>query len=136
MAKCVSITENDKMAGFAKKTLEKTKRENIQIIACNHKEGIINTFENSKADFVLFNIYGDLNKKVDDFKSCLSVKHSGTVFVIKHIHCNSQMESFWNIVKDDVEVSASIDMFNMGILFFRKDLEKKNYVIRQKKYSL
>lgn len=136
MAKCVSITENNEMAGFTKKLLDNTRRENIQIIDCSHKDAIKNTFKNFKADFVLFNVYGDLNKKIDDFKCCLSVKHSGTVFVIKHIHCNSQMESFWNIVKDDVEVSASIDMFNMGILFFRKDLEKKNYIIRQKKYSL
>lgn len=135
-ANCVSITENHEMAGFTMKILDNSRRENIQIMACSHHDAIKNTFKNSKADFVLFNVYGDLNKKIDDFKSCLSVKHSGTVFVIKHIHCNSQMESFWNIVKDDIEVTASIDMFNMGILFFRKDLEKKNYIIRQKKYSL
>lgn len=136
MSNCVSITENLEMADFSKNILDKTNIDNIKIMACNLNEALKNTFGNSKADFVLFNVFGDLSQKIDYFNCCLSVKHSGTVFVIKHIHCNSQMESFWNIVKDDIEVSASIDMFNMGILFFRKDLEKKNYIIRQKKFII
>jgi len=40
------------------------------------------------------------------------------------------MENAWNKIKADKRVSVSIDLFWFGILFFRKGIEKQDFVLR------
>jgi hypothetical protein len=36
----------------------------------------------------------------------------------------------WNTIKANEKVSVSIDLFRTGILFFKEDIAKENYILK------
>ncbi len=53
-----------------------------------------------------------------------------TVVVIDDIYYSEEMEEAWNIIKQFENVSVTIDIFRMGIVFFRRGITHNNYIIR------
>jgi hypothetical protein len=77
-----------------------------------------------KLDFVLFNAPTDRNQRMDEFRLCLQKVQEGTLMVIKYIHQTPEQAFTWKLMRNHPEVQASIDLYSMGILLFRKDLPK------------
>ena len=55
---------------------------------------------------------------------------SKTVIIIDDINYSKEMAEAWKEIKLHPKVSVSIDIFRMGILFFREGINHNNYVIR------
>jgi predicted O-methyltransferase YrrM len=53
-----------------------------------------------------------------------------TVIILDDIRWSASMEKVWKEIISQNEVSASIDLFRMGIIFFRKDINKRHFKIR------
>jgi hypothetical protein len=77
-----------------------------------------------KLDFVLFNAPNERNQRMDEFRQCLQKVHDGTLFVIRYIHQTPEQAFTWKLMRNHPEVRASIDLYSLGILFFRNDLPK------------
>lgn len=56
--------------------------------------------------------------------------HEKSVIVIDDIHYNAEMEKAWRAICDDARVSSTIDLYQMGMVFFDKHYWKRNYKIR------
>jgi len=54
----------------------------------------------------------------------------GTVIIIDDIHSSGEMEEAWSMIKEHKEVTATIDIFRMGLVFFREGISSFDYVIR------
>lgn len=91
------------------------------------KEMLMNV---EKLDFVLFNRPTDQLIRENEFQSCLLKAHQGSIFVVKNIHQNPQQSFTWKIMRNHPQVQASIDIFSIGILFFRNDLPKCSLLIK------
>lgn len=57
-------------------------------------------------------------------------KHNDTVWIINHIHEAKDQEEIWNQIKEDTNTKVSIDLFHLGLVFFRKEQAKEHFVIR------
>jgi hypothetical protein len=79
-------------------------------------------------DFVFFNIW---NESAPDWMlhACLQYVRPHTVFVFEGIKANRSMRTFWKSVCAHPAVSVTIDLSVMGIVFFNKNLHKRNYSI-------
>ena len=64
------------------------------------------------------------------FNEALLFKHNGTIFVFDDIHLSKGMENAWRRIKQDHEVKVTIDLFRLGLVFFRKELQKQDFIIR------
>ena len=64
------------------------------------------------------------------YESCVKLSNESTIFVFDDIYWSAGMESAWNKIKSDPRVSVTIDLFWFGLVFFRKNIEKQNFVIR------
>jgi predicted O-methyltransferase YrrM len=53
-----------------------------------------------------------------------------TVVIIDDINYSTEMSQAWNEIKLHEKVSVSIDLFRMGILFFREGINHNHYIIR------
>jgi hypothetical protein len=53
-----------------------------------------------------------------------------TVVIIDDINYSREMAEAWSIIKNHRNVTFSVDIFRMGIIFFRKGMPRFNYVIR------
>ena len=53
-----------------------------------------------------------------------------SIFIFDDIHWSEGMEKAWDTIKNDREVSLSIDLFELGIVFINPRLKKEHFNIR------
>ena len=56
--------------------------------------------------------------------------HNNTVSIINNIRQSKEMENVWKEIISQKEVTVSIDLFFIGLVFFRKEQVKENFIIR------
>jgi len=57
--------------------------------------------------------------------------NSNSIFIFDDIHWSSEMEQAWGHIKEHPAVRCSIDLFFIGIIFFRWEFrEKQHFAIR------
>ncbi|MFP4023275.1 MAG: O-methyltransferase [Thiohalospira sp.] len=81
-------------------------------------------------DFVFFDGNHNQQATLKYFDICLAKAHNNSVFVFDDIHWSADMEKAWDKIKKHKKVSVSIDLFRMGIIFFRKEITKGHYKVK------
>ena len=65
------------------------------------------------------------------FNTVMQKVNSQSILIFEGIHQNSQMQACWENIKMNQQVRLTIDVFKLGILFFRTEQrEKENFIIR------
>lgn len=65
------------------------------------------------------------------FNSLLTKTNDNSILIFDDIHWSEEMEAAWDQIKADPRVTLSIDLFFIGIVFFKKDFkETQHYSIR------
>jgi predicted O-methyltransferase YrrM len=65
------------------------------------------------------------------FNWLLAKSNMNSVFVFDDIHWSKEMEQAWHNISNDFAVRCSIDLFFLGIVFFRQEFrEKQHFTIR------
>ncbi len=67
---------------------------------------------------------------LDYFGKMAEISDDNTVIIIDDIAYSREMGEAWNEIKQSPKVSLTIDIFRMGIVFFRKGISRNNYIIR------
>jgi hypothetical protein len=65
------------------------------------------------------------------FNATLKKLNTQSILIFDGIHDSKEMESSWKKIKMHCEVKLTIDLYKLGIAFFRQEqLEKENFTIR------
>ena len=56
--------------------------------------------------------------------------HEKSVMIVDDIHYNEEMERAWREICEDERVTSTMDLYQMGLVFFDKNYWRKNYKIR------
>lgn len=56
--------------------------------------------------------------------------HESSILILDDIHWSPGMEKAWNEIIALKEVTLSIDLFELGIVFFKKRLKKEHFILR------
>ena len=64
------------------------------------------------------------------FQKLLPYTHNDSVMIFDDIHWSAEMEEAWEEIKKHPAVTVTIDTFFWGFVFFRKEQEKQDFVIR------
>ncbi|MBA4849919.1 O-methyltransferase [Emticicia sp. BO119] len=83
-----------------------------------------------KIDFAFFDANHRYEPTVNYFEKCLSKIHEDTCFVFDDIYWSEEMKKAWEHIINQPQVSISIDIFWIGIVFFRKKQQKQHFVLR------
>jgi predicted O-methyltransferase YrrM len=68
---------------------------------------------------------------IEYFTKALPQLHENSIVIFDDIHWSVEMEKAWSDVKKHSSISETIDLFFIGIVFFRKDQKaKQDFVIR------
>ena len=115
----------------ASKNFKELKVENIKQIICNIDEKLPDVLSSiNKLDFVYFDGNHQKDATLKYYKQCLQKSHNDTFFYFDDIHWSKGMEKAWKEIKANSEVTLTIDLFFSGIVFFRKELSKQDFVVR------
>lgn len=67
---------------------------------------------------------------VDYFELLMQYRNNDSVFIIDDIRWSAGMYKAWMKMTRYREVTVSIDLFRLGLIFFRKELSKQHFIIR------
>jgi predicted O-methyltransferase YrrM len=105
--------------------------QNTEFILGNFDKILKSVLEKyEKLDFVFFDGNHKKENTLEYFNLCLNKIHEDTVFVFDDIHWSEEMEEAWEEIKSHSKVRVSVDIFRMGLIFFKKELSKENYVVK------
>jgi len=96
------------------------------------KANVIEEIENADSIGLL---YVKQIKNAEDlisyFNAALKKLNTQSILIFEGIHDSKEMEASWETIKMHKEVKLTIDLFKLGIVFFRQEqLEKENFIIR------
>jgi predicted O-methyltransferase YrrM len=84
-----------------------------------------------KLDFVFFDANHQYEATMSYFTNCLPKIHNETVFVFDDIHWSEEMHKAWKEICQNPKVRLSLDLFYIGIVFFREEQhEKEHFLLR------
>jgi predicted O-methyltransferase YrrM len=83
-----------------------------------------------RLDFAFIDGNHQQEPTINYFEQCLVKSHSNSIFIFDDIHWSEGMEKAWENIISHPDVSLSVDIFYMGIVFLKKELTKQHFVIR------
>jgi hypothetical protein len=82
-----------------------------------------------RLDFVLINA-DEKGQTLKYFEDCLPKVHDNTMLVLNGIYKNDSMKQAWQKIKLNPKVTVTVDLFWMGMVFFRKGQVREDFCIR------
>lgn len=70
------------------------------------------------------------NATLEYFELLLPTISNDSVWIFDDIHWSADMEDAWEAIKSHPKVTVTIDTFQWGLVFFRKEQEKEHFSIR------
>jgi predicted O-methyltransferase YrrM len=64
------------------------------------------------------------------FHQILERVHNDSVLIFDDIHWSAEMESAWHEICAHEKIKVTIDLFQLGLVFFKKELSKEDFIIR------
>lgn len=105
---------------------------NIEQIVGNFDETLSNVLQKNKIlDFVFIDGNHRFEPTIRYFNMLKPNLHENSVLVFDDIHWSKEMELAWAAIKEDDSVTLTIDLFFIGLVFFRKEQKKKQHFIVQ-----
>lgn len=118
-------------AAVARQNFEQLAIPNIDIVVGNLDETLADRIRTlDPIDFVFFDANHRYEPTVRYFEICLTNIHNDTVFVFDDIHWSEEMEQAWAYIKKHPSVSVTVDLFWVGLVFFRQEQPKQDFILR------
>lgn len=133
----ISIEGNPAVASKAASNFKRLNLRNIHQKIGNFDTLLAPTLEENKPIDYFF-VDGNHTKEATlrYFETALPYAHSDSIFVFGDIHWSLEMEEAWAIIKAHPQVHISIDLFYLGIVFFRKEQrEKEDFTLIAARYK-
>ena len=131
-AKVITIEGAKQIAVRARENFKTLGLDNIQIIEGNFDQQLPSLiYHLSSVDFIF--IDGNHRQEPTEryLRQLMPKLHEDSIVVFDDIRWSREMEITWENIKNLPEVRCSIDLFFLGIIFFRKEFgEKQHFTIR------
>jgi predicted O-methyltransferase YrrM len=116
---------------FATKALLKEGLKNVSTVHSTFK-GFFKTQkeENNTYDLIYIDGHHDGNATLFYFESILNRVHNDTVVIFDDIYWSEDMTRAWNKICKHSKVTASVDCFDFGLVFFRKEQLQERFHIK------
>jgi predicted O-methyltransferase YrrM len=119
-------------AALARETFDKLSIKNVQLVEGNIDHLLPTTLASlaKPLDFVFFDGNHRYEPTLRYFEACLTKAHENSVFVLDDIHWSAEMEQAWAAVQAHPAVTVTVDLFYVGLVFFRKAQPRQDFSLR------
>lgn len=131
-SKVVTMEGASAVAGKAKEVFAKLGLENIALVEGNFDHTLQNTLSTlGKLDLGFIDGNHRYEPTIRYYRDMLPYLHEYSILIFDDIHWSREMEQAWDEIKKDSAVTLSIDLFFIGLVFFRKEQTiKQHFSIR------
>ena len=127
----VTIEASEEIAQIAQKNFDEMNFENVTLLQGTFEDKLTEAIQKL---MILHFVFFDGNHRKEPtlayFNACLKQTMNESVFVFDDIHWSKEMEEAWMEIKNHPEVTVTVDLFFMGIVFFKKEQVKEHFIIR------
>lgn len=128
--KCIALESIPEFAAIARIAFDKAARNPVDLRVGGYKGLLPAALKDmEQLDFVFFNTLYEQQNAIWLFEECLKQVHNETVFVFEGINASRKLREFWQHVCRHPEVTVTIDLYSMGIVFFNQRLHKRDYIV-------
>jgi predicted O-methyltransferase YrrM len=118
-------------AEIAQENFKALNCENIEVVVGNLNETLSDKLnEITQLDFAFFDANHRYEPTVQYFEMCMEKANEESVFVFDDIHWSDEMHEAWQHISKHPDVMISIDLFFIGLVFFRKNQPKQHFILR------
>ena len=130
-SKVITIEGCPNTANEAKKNFESLGLNNIETVVGDFDSVLASVLSPQSSVDLIF-IDGNHKKipTLNYFNQLLEHTTNDSVFVFDDIHWSDEMDEAWETIKSHPKVSVTVDLFFLGLVFFRKEQAKENFTIR------
>jgi predicted O-methyltransferase YrrM len=131
-SKVYTMEGAENIASIAKKNFEKLKLNNIELLQGNFNDSLPSLLKKlNKVDLAFIDGNHLKEPTLDYFNLFLQKSSEKSIFIFDDIHWSEGMEEVWIQIQQHPEVTLTINLFFMGIVFFSRDFKaKQHFVIR------
>lgn len=117
----------------------KTAAQVFKKIGIEGIEQIIGNFDDTLSEIIAkcnqldFVFVGGRHQKqvaLNYFEQCLPKVHENTLLIFDNIYWSEGMKEAWQTIKRHPQVSVTVDLFWIGLVYFRKGQVKENFLIK------
>lgn len=130
--KVITMEGAKEVAAIARKNFQQFDLSNIVIVEGDFDTNLLHVLMDlSSIDFAFIDGNHRKEPTIKYFEQLLSKTTNNSILVFDDIHWSREMEEAWKYIKQHSSVTLSIDLFFIGIVFFRHEqLEKQHFSIR------
>jgi predicted O-methyltransferase YrrM len=132
-ARIFSLDNNPETIAITTEIFAQHQAQNIEQITGDIKDALPQLLNRlSRFDLLYINGNDTPVNVLQYFELCLPKAHEGTLFIVEGIYSNAVMEEAWAAIKAQQQVSITVDLFWIGLVYFRKGKVKEDFKIRFK----
>ena len=110
------------IAEVAKQNFKKLSLNNVKIIAGNFDETLAPVLQKMPAiDFAFIDGNHRKQPTIQYFEQFVSTIKEDSILIFDDIHWSNEMEDAWKYIQQHAAVTLTIDLFFIGIVFFRRE---------------
>lgn len=129
-ATILTLEGDAKRAAYARDSFEFMGWDNIKLIEGEFDLTLDKVIDGyTKFDLIFFDGNHSAEPTLRYFKQCLNSRHENSVFVFDDIRWSNEMFRAWEVISQHNSVTVSIDLFNIGVAFFRNGIPKQHFMI-------
>lgn len=127
----ITIEKDQEIAEIAKQNFKQLRLKNIEQKTGN-VDDILKAIvaNNQNLVFVCFDGHHCKQDVLNYFYLCIEKTTDESVFVFENMYLSPELKEAWKEIKNDNRVTVTLDLFFMGIVFFRKTQVKQHFVIK------
>ena len=120
------------VASVAKNNFKQLHLSNIQVKKGNFDETLEAVIHQlSAVDFAFIDGNHRKQPTLNYFDQLISLSTPSTIFIFDDIHWSKEMEEAWHEIQQHTAVTLTIDLFFIGIVFFRTEQKiKQHFIVR------
>lgn len=130
-ARFINIMEFSETLAIAEENLQKLNIRGVELQSGNTDELLPKFLDGiPELDFILIDGNHSRVAILNYFKSCLPKMSKHSMMVFEDIYQSKEMNSAWTEIKSNPEVSVTIDLFWIGLVFVGRAQSKEDFFIR------
>ena len=130
-ADIITIEGCPQTAKIAYRNFRELELDNIELQVGNFDTLLPNVIQDAaKLDFVYIDGNHRKDATLNYFQQCLPKIHDGSVMIFDDIYWSKGMKEAWEEIKAHPEVTVTIDLFWIGLVYFRKGQAKEHFKIK------
>ncbi len=127
-AQVITLEGCPQISKYAQQGFDSLEVNNIELITGDFRDTLAPALQKlQKLDYAFFDGNHRKAPTLAYFEECLKYAHEESIFIFDDIYWSAEMREAWETIKAHKDVSLSIDMFYMGIVFFRKENKEKEH---------